>query len=138
MTGAEIRYTQNDLSRADPDPALNANVPSQVSAQGGARAPLDGAFAEGDTPFKVVAGVATLTTRDYNAYNAKYGSAWNWCQAYGLRLVTARQRDDGKVEVTVEEMAAHLARGKTPDGQDIPLTPDAVPGRDAGARIIYS
>lgn len=118
--GAEINYT-NEAQAAPVDP----------------RVALDAVFAEGDPVFRVRDGVVTLLTREYNELNAKYGSAWNWCKAYGLRVVSAEQRTDGTVAVKVEEMVAHLARGQYPDGTDIPAdAPDAVPTA-GGAQVVY-
>ena len=104
------------------------------------RAALDTVFADGDPVFRMAGGVVTLLTREYNELNAKYGSAWNWCKAYGLRVVSAHQRDDGKVDVQVEEMEAHLARGQNPDGTDILVDAPDTPPDDGGegAQVVYA
>ena len=132
MSGAQINYT-----------APGQGPRAAAVAEGPPRAALDTVFGEGDVTFRVADGVVVLSSRQYNELQAKYGTAWNWCKAYGLRLVNAHQRDDGQVEVTVEEMAAHLARGTNPDGTDIPITPVPNPSPSPSgvvinrAKIIY-
>lgn len=66
-----------------------------------------------DRPFKVVDGKVNVSSREYNELNAQHGNAWNWCKAFGLRLVRAIQLDDGTVDVYVQDAAEFEAAQAT-------------------------
>lgn len=54
--------------------------------------------------FKMSDGKIVLTSAEYNRFIEEHGSSWNWCQAFGYRLIDATHNADGTVTVFVEEL----------------------------------